>query len=813
MGSGTDVADLTGLAYTAYLNLVGLTPAPRHKWRGEAPTGASMGEQAARLPPGLADDAQWYSDTFRTLSLDFHYPAWVTGLGAALDEQTALAQMDELAAIGVEAVHVVAKDRYGHALYPTDVPGGEGHPHLAGDYLGTMVRAARRVRLRAVAYFNVAASEALHALHPEWQMRLLDGADGSPTDGPICLLSPYRSEIVLPQLAEIARTYAVDGFWLDGLGWQLSRWCGCRWCQAAFGQATGHAAVPAPAEPHADSYRRWRAATQEQIAAEITARLHAIEPGPVIVSAGATPGSYGLPAAGRAAGRWRGPSRAGRRGAGGGRRFDPLAVSFAGRLLTAQRQPTDASVARVPGAAGSWSPPPTAALDMACATAMAVGGRCLLAAPPYPDGQHEPTAIEALADTCEFIMEREAWCRDAIVVPLVAILHSTATLRHAPTTSAAAVALGSVRAAHKMLVESGWHALIVDEATLEQRIDEFATVVLPEQAALPETTVATLRDFVRRGGGLVAAGSVAAWDERGRPRPAPGLDDVLGVRRADDECQVSGYLRPGSAFLAGTEIRDMALPVAGPWQAVRPAGAQPLARHLGLHPAFAAPAGEPRHRAVWAGWSPPGGESGYAGITFHHFGAGRAVYIAGPIFSAYSRHTAPDLRGVVARCLDLATPLTQRVVALHGPPSVELSLFRQRIDQAEEATERAVQPVRADMLPPERAGWAAGALAAAGDAAPPGPGILGGPADRGRWRYVAHLVNYHAERPLRPVGPSVTEWVPEVRDIQVSLRADEPPRVVRQEPEGSAPSWVCENGRLVITVPRLHIHSCIVVEW
>ena len=481
----------------------------------------------------------------------------------------------------------------------------------------------------------------------------------------------------------------------------------------AFGQATGHAAIPAPAEPQADRYRQWRAATQEQIAAEITARLHAIEPGLVVVSAGATPGSYGLPAAGRAAGRWRGQSGAGRRGAGGRRRFDPLAVSFAGRLLTAQRQPADASVARVPGAGGSWSLPPTAALNMACATALAVGGRCLLAAPPYPDGQHEPTVIEALADTCEFIREREDWCRDAVVVPLVAILHSTATLRRTDHGRGGG-SLGSVRAAHKMLVESGWHALIVDEATLEQRIDEFATVVLPEQAALPETTVAALRDFVRRGGGLVAAGGVAAWDEHGRP--APGLDDVLGVRRADDEHQLSGYLRPGSAFLAGTEIRDMALPVPGPWQAVRPDSAQPLARHLSLHPAFAAPAGEPRGRAAWAGWSPPGGESGYAGITFHHFGAGRAVYIAGPIFSAYSRHTAPDLRGVVARCLDLATPLTQRVVALHGPPSVELSLFRQRIDQAEQATERVVQPVRADTLPPERAGWAAGALAAAGDA-------------------------------------------------------------------------------------------------
>ncbi len=771
-----------------------------------------MGEQAARLSPGPADDAQWYNDTFRTLCLDFHYPAWVTDLGIALDEQTALAQMEELAGIGVEAVHVIAKDRYGHALYPTEVLGGEQHPHLAGDYLGTMVRAARRVGLRAVAYFNVGASESLNARYPDWRMRLLEGANGSPMEGPLCLLSPYRNEVVLPQLTEIARTYAVDGFWLDGLGWQLSRWCGCRWCQVAFGRATGHTAVPAPAEPHADSYRQWRAAAQEQIAAEITARLHAIEPSLAILSAGAAPGSYGLPLAGRPAGPWRGLSNAGRHGAGGWRqRFDPLTVSFAGRLLTAQRQGTDVSVARVPGAAGSWSLPPTAALDIACATALAVGGRCRLTAQPYPDGQQEPTVIEALANTCEFIIEREDWCRDAIVVPLVAILHSAATLRRTDHERGGG-SLGSVRAAHKMLVESGWHALIVDEATLEQRVDEFATVVLPEQAALPETTVATLRDFVRRGGGLVAAGDVAAWDERGRRRPPPGLDDVLGVRRADDESQLAGYLRPGSAFLAGTEIRDMAFPVAGRWQAVRTDGAQPLARHLGLHPAFAAPAGAPRDRAVWAGRPPPGSQSGYAGITFHHFGAGRAVYIAGPICSAYSQHTAPDLRGVVARCLDLATPLTQRVVALHGPPSVELSLFRQRLDQAEEATERAVQSARADSLPPERAGWAAGALAATGDAAP-GPGILGGPADRGRWRYIAHLVSYHAERPLRPFGPPVTEWIPEVRDIQVSLRADEPPRVVRQEPEGSTPSWVCENGRLVITVPRLHIHSCIVVEW
>ena len=241
-----------------------------------------MGEHAARLPSGPADDAQWYRDTFRTLCLDFHYPEWVTDLGAALDEHTALAQMEELAAIGVEAVHVVAKDRYGHALYPTDVPGGERHPHLAGDYLGTTVRAAQRVGLRTVVSCNVGASETLRARQPDWRMRLLDGADGSPTDGPLCLLSPYRSEVVLPQLTEIARTYAVDGFWLDGLGWQLSRWCGCRWCQAAFGQATGHDAIPAPDEPHADSYRQWRAETQEQIAAEITGRLHAIEPSLIV---------------------------------------------------------------------------------------------------------------------------------------------------------------------------------------------------------------------------------------------------------------------------------------------------------------------------------------------------------------------------------------------------------------------------------------------------------------------------------------------------------------------------------------------------
>ncbi len=61
------------------------------------------------------------------------------------------------------------------------------------------------------------------------------------------------------------------------------------------------------------------------------------------------------------------------------------------------------------------------------------------------------------------------------------------------------------------------------------RLSSFRTVVLPNIAALSTQQCAQLRDFVQRGGGLVATYETSLYDERGERRPDFGLADLFGA--------------------------------------------------------------------------------------------------------------------------------------------------------------------------------------------------------------------------------------------------------------------------------------------
>jgi hypothetical protein len=60
-------------------------------------------------------------------------------------------------------------------------------------------------------------------------------------------------------------------------------------------------------------------------------------------------------------------------------------------------------------------------------------------------------------------------------------------------------------------------------------LSQFKTLILPNIAALSETQCGQLRDFVSRGGGLVATGETSLCDEWGGQRKEFGLADLFGV--------------------------------------------------------------------------------------------------------------------------------------------------------------------------------------------------------------------------------------------------------------------------------------------
>jgi hypothetical protein len=80
------------------------------------------------------------------------------------------------------------------------------------------------------------------------------------------------------------------------------------------------------------------------------------------------------------------------------------------------------------------------------------------------------------------------------------------------------------------LLESRVPFELVHEAFLTpDRLDRFKLLVLADAAALSDAQCGAIRDYVRRGGSLLATFASSLLDETGRRRPDFGLADVFGV--------------------------------------------------------------------------------------------------------------------------------------------------------------------------------------------------------------------------------------------------------------------------------------------
>src|SRR5207248_74348 len=63
-------------------------------------------------------------------------------------------------------------------------------------------------------------------------------------------------------------------------------------------------------------------------------------------------------------------------------------------------------------------------------------------------------------------------------------------------------------------------------------VDRYAVLLLPNIALLSDAQCRDLRDYVDRGGSLLATFETGLYDEKGTPRPQSGLADLFGFRGA-----------------------------------------------------------------------------------------------------------------------------------------------------------------------------------------------------------------------------------------------------------------------------------------
>jgi hypothetical protein len=607
-----------------------------------------------RLASSLVSHAEaaaapnWYREVTRKIHFDMHTPGDVENVGRDFDPQAFAQAVKET---GAEAVSYFSCCTYGWSYYPTRV--GLAHPHLKRDVFGDGVKALKREGLRVIAYYAIDAIPApLGERHIEW---CHCGPDGVPrleehSRYMACPIGPYPEQMLIPQLREIASSYPVDGFFLDGVYEFFERPCYCERCQRAFGR-------PIPHEPDDPTWRAFRHFQVQRIwevfgrAAEEVAR---VRPGCVMGVNWMAATSYSVPPP---------PSIGYLTGDPG---VDNLTFETSYQLAawSWRDKPADLMNQRM---LHSWS-------DFTCrtpenietefATALAAGGKLFVGDLLQPVKVRPDPEIMRLFRTCfEFSAPRETLARGAQAVSDIAILSSPETLRRRGvewTTDQ-----NPLKGAYLALVEDGLTTDILFDADLENHLGKYRALVIPEQAFIGRKAGEAIRRFVDGGGGLVVTGWLPQAVDPEEPSSAADkgiFEEITGLAAEGEHAFDVAYLE-----LRGTGAEDFwrdkdnfrpAIPVWG-----RPARVRALKGDM-LAPLTAPGV------TYQEGARPPGEKLDSPALTAHRYGKGNVLFCALGIAAEVWKRGNPGAKYVLQKMVRRVAlnPTIERI----GPPSVQV---------------------------------------------------------------------------------------------------------------------------------------------
>jgi hypothetical protein len=363
-----------------------------------------------------------------------------------------------------------------------------------------------------------------------------------------CALGPYNFELMDRVHREIVSRYEVDGIFVN-------RWypqggdCYCIHCQRNFRNATGHALPRATdtRDPIRRAYILWRRARLTELWRHWDATIRAINPDARFIP--------NLPPDFKTAGEladiqfadyqarrgvtppWSNGRRAKEYRSVMGRR--PVGGIFSVGLEEPYRWKD------------SVQSEPEIRLWVAEATANGMRPWVTKFSGVLYDRRWLPI-VERIYD---WHYRHERYLRNEMPLARVAVLFSEQT-----TTFHAGVAEGDRAQDHVLgmyhaLVEARIPFELIHEAYLTpDRLDAFRLVILADAAALSDAQCAALRDYVGRGGSLLATFATSLYDEEGGRRDDFGLADVFGVSfdgRIDGPMQNS-YLSLDADSATGT---------------------------------------------------------------------------------------------------------------------------------------------------------------------------------------------------------------------------------------------------------------------
>jgi Hypothetical glycosyl hydrolase 6/Beta-galactosidase trimerisation domain len=463
------------------------------------------------------------------------------------------------------------------AYYPTQVPFHHRSAWLGDrDVLGELVAGCRALDMVVIARTDPHATyDDVQAAHPDWIAVTAEGQPrrhwASPEMWVTCGLGPYNFEFMTEVTKEIVARYRVDGIFINR--WEGSGMCYCRHCHEGFRTATG-LDLPRTTNPEDRAqreYLRWRQERLFDLWQLWDSAVREINPDSCVI-----------------------PNT----GGGATSRLDMRRIGELAPMMVADRQARHGLMA--PWAIGMNAKEYRAALGrkpvvglfsvgveepyrwkdsvqnadeirLWVADLVANGMRPWFS--KFAGTLHDPRWLKPVEDIYAWCHGAESYLRNEHSLAQVGLVYSQQTAWFCRGDRVRERVEDPALGWYQALIEARIPFEMVHDRLLDaEHLAPFRTLVLPNIVALSDAQCAQLRDFVHRGGGLVATYESSLSDEWGVERSDFGLAELFGVSfvgRRDGPVHNS-YLRleheaaSGHPLLRGLE--DAPRIIHGVWQ-------------------------------------------------------------------------------------------------------------------------------------------------------------------------------------------------------------------------------------------------------
>jgi hypothetical protein len=553
------------------------------------------------------------------------------------------------------------------AYYPTQVPLHHRSAWLKDtDPFGDLLAGCRKLGMRILARTDPhAARQDVADAHPDWIAVDARGRKRRHWSNPdlwvTCALGPYNFEFMTAVHREIMTRYRVDGIFSNR--WAGSGLCYCEHCRKNLGGDIPRAEDPS--DPNWRKYSVWRAERLIELAKLWDAEIRKINPDarfvpnglPTLAGAADLADILFLDRQGRSGVNppWLNGLHAKKHRAVLGRK--PIGGIFSVGLEEAPRwkdsvqSPAEIRVWVAEGIANGLRP-----------WFVKFGGVL-----------YDRRWLPVVEKIYRWHQAAERYLRNESPIARVAVVYSEQTEKYYVGPPGRAQARFHELGMYHALVEARVPFEMVNDRRLDSaHVDRYKLLVLPNVAALSDAQCRQLREYVDRGGSLLATFETSLYDEWGVKRRDFGLADLFGVSyagRVEGPMQ-NAYIRLAAEanhpLLAG--FADAARIIHGVWRLdVRPRGPFPLP--LTLIPSYPNLPMEDVYPRV------PRTET--REVYLRDVGRGRVVYFPWDIDRSFWEFLQPDhgtlLRNAVAWAANEEPP-----VRVSGPGLLDVTAWRQK---------------------------------------------------------------------------------------------------------------------------------------